>query len=119
MIARGDLGVEVPYLWIPVLQKAMIHECSLTNTYVIVATQMLQSMVDHSLPTRAEVTDVFQAVLDGTNAVMLSAESAAGEHPVESIETLKLVSQFAEKMKEKSPFGLDDVFALMNGNMTD
>ena len=58
----------------------MIRECNRTNTYVITATQMLQSMVDHSIPTRGWVTDVFQAVLDGTNAVMLSAESASGEH---------------------------------------
>ena len=80
MIARGDLGVELPYQCIPLLQKIMIQECNRTNTYVITATQMLQSMVDRSIPTRAEVTDVFQAVLDGTNAVMLSAESASGEH---------------------------------------
>lgn len=65
MIARGDLGVELPYQCIPLLQKMMIQECNRTNTYVITATQMLQSMVDHSIPTRAEVTDVFQAVLTG------------------------------------------------------
>ena len=80
----------------------MIQECNRTNTYVITATQMLQSMVDHSIPTRAEVTDVFQAVLDGTNAVMLSAESASGEHPVESVSTLRLVSEFAEHVKRRS-----------------
>ena len=85
MIARGDLGVELPFQFVPLLQKMMIQECNRTNTYVITATQMLQSMVDHSIPTRAEVTDVFQAVLDGTNAVMLSAESASGEHPIESV----------------------------------
>ena len=100
MIARGDLGVELPYQCIPLLQKMMIQECNRTNTYVITATQMLQSMVDHSIPTRAEVTDVFQAVLDGTNAVMLSAESASGEHPIESVRTLRLVSEFAEHVKK-------------------
>lgn len=114
MIARGDLGVEAPYWWIPVLQKAMIHECNRTNTYVIVATQMLQSMVENVLPTRAEVTDVFQAVLDGANAVMLSAESAAGRHPLESVETLKLVSEFAEKMKAEAPFDFADIVSLTN-----
>jgi pyruvate kinase len=114
MVARGDLGVEVPYYWIPLLQKAMIHECKRTNTYVIVATQMLQSMVESSIPTRAEVTDVFQAVLDGTNAVMLSAESAAGKHPIESIETLTLVSEFAEKMKQEEPFDFADVLKLIH-----
>ncbi|HWO95051.1 MAG TPA: pyruvate kinase [Bacillus sp. (in: firmicutes)] len=113
MIARGDLGVEVPYHWIPVLQKSMINECNRMNTYVITATQMLQSMVDHSIPTRAEVTDVFQAVLDGTNAVMLSAESAAGNYPVESIETLRLVSHFAESMKQEAPFDMADMLKLI------
>lgn len=114
MIARGDLGVELPYQWIPLLQKAMISECNKLNTFVITATQMLQSMVDTPLPTRAEVTDVFQAVMDGTNAVMLSAESAAGHYPVESIETLKLISQFAESVKIKSPFDFADMLELIN-----
>jgi pyruvate kinase len=114
MIARGDLGVEVPYHWIPLLQKAMIQECIRTNTYVIVATQMLQSMVESTIPTRAEVTDVFQAVLDGANAVMLSAESAAGRHPAESVETLTRVSDFAEKMKQEEPFDFDDVMKLIH-----
>lgn len=113
MIARGDLGVELPYQWIPLLQKAIINECNQTNTYVITATQMLQSMIDSPIPTRAEVTDVFQAILDGTNAVMLSAESAAGHYPVQSIETLKLVSQFAESVKKKSPFNFSDMLKLI------
>lgn len=117
MIARGDLGVELPFQWIPLLQRAMIHECNATNTYVITATQMLQSMVDSSLPTRAEVTDVFQAVMDGTNAVMLSAESAAGHFPIQSIDTLKLISQFAETVKSKSPFDFADMIELINSTM--
>jgi pyruvate kinase len=114
MIARGDLGVELPYQWIPLLQKAMISECNRMGTYVITATQMLQSMVENSLPTRAEVTDVFQAVMDGTNAVMLSAESAAGHYPVQSIETLKLVSQFAEAVRKEAPFDFADMLNLLN-----
>ncbi|PDY45684.1 pyruvate kinase [Bacillus pseudomycoides] len=114
MIARGDLGVELPYQFIPLLQKMMIHECNRTNTYVITATQMLQSMVDYSIPTRAEVTDVFQAVLDGTNAVMLSAESASGDHPIESIKTLRLVSEFAERVKKDAPFVMKDVLELLH-----
>lgn len=113
MIARGDLGVEMPFQWIPILQKAMISECNRNNTYVITATQMLQSMVENPLPTRAEVMDVFQAVLDGTNAVMLSAESAAGNYPVQSIETLKLVSQFAEYARKEAPFNFSDVLCLL------
>ncbi|PFW91308.1 pyruvate kinase [Bacillus pseudomycoides] len=114
MIARGDLGVELPYQFIPLLQKMMIHECNRTNTYVITATQMLQSMVDYYIPTRAEVTDVFQAVLDGTNAVMLSAESASGDHPIESIKTLRLVSEFAEHVKKDAPFVMKDVLELLH-----
>lgn len=114
MIARGDLGVELPYQWIPLLQKAMIRECNRLDTYVITATQMLQSMVENPLPTRAEVMDVFQSVLDGTNAVMLSAESAAGNYPVQSIETLKLVSQFAECVRKETPFDFADMLKLLN-----
>lgn len=114
MIARGDLGVELPYQWIPLLQKAMISECNRMDTYVITATQMLQSMVENPLPTRAEVMDVFQAVMDGTNAVMLSAESAAGHYPVQSIETLKLVSQFAEYVRKEVPFDFADMLKLLN-----
>ncbi|MEH7086759.1 pyruvate kinase [Neobacillus drentensis] len=118
MIARGDLGVELPYQWIPLLQKAMLRECNRLDTYVITATQMLQSMVDNPLPTRAEVMDVFQSVLDGTNAVMLSAESAAGHYPVQSIETLKLVSQFAECVRKEAPFDFADMLKLLNNTIT-
>ncbi|MEH7221913.1 pyruvate kinase, partial [Bacillus toyonensis] len=117
MIARGDLGVELPYQIIPLLQKMMIRECNRTNIYVITATQMLQSMVDHSIPTRAEVTDVFQAVLDGTNAVMLSAESASGEHPIESVRTLRLVSEFAEQVKKDGPFAMKDVLEWLHKSL--
>ncbi|WP_018665369.1 pyruvate kinase [Heyndrickxia acidiproducens] len=117
MIARGDLGVELPYQWIPLLEKAMITECNRTDTYVITATQMLQSMVENPLPTRAEVTDVFQAVMDGTNAVMLSAESAAGHYPVKSIETLKLVSRFAACALKEAPFDFADMLRLLDDSM--
>ncbi|WP_027407884.1 pyruvate kinase [Anoxybacteroides tepidamans] len=113
MVARGDLGVELPFAWVPLLQKAMIYECNRSGKYVITATQMLQSMIEHEKPTRAEVTDIFQAVLDGTNAVMLSAESAAGKHPIDSIKTLKMVSSFAETMKRQAPFHLDDMIRLL------
>lgn len=118
MIARGDLGVELPFQWIPLLQKAMICECNRMDTFVITATQMLQSMVETPLPTRAEVTDVFQAVMDGTNAVMLSAESAAGEYPVQSIETLKLISQFAECVRLKAPFDFEEMLGLINSTIS-
>ncbi|PKG23469.1 pyruvate kinase [Niallia nealsonii] len=114
MIARGDLGVELPYQWIPLLQKVMITECNRLNTFVITATQMLQSMIEHPLPTRAEVTDVFQAVLDGTNAVMLSGESAVGKYPVESMETLRKVSEFAAAVKTDTPFAVRDMEKLIH-----
>jgi len=116
MIARGDLGVELPYQWIPLLQKVMIAECSRLNTFVITATQMLQSMIENPIPTRAEVTDVFQAVMDGTNAVMLSGESAVGKYPVESMDTLNKVSEFAASVKKDVPFAAGDMEKLM-GNL--
>lgn len=115
MVARGDLGVELPFHWIPVIQKGIIRECRRTEKYVITATQMLQSMTEHPFPTRAEVTDIFQAVLDGTKAVMLSAESASGQFPVESTETLKLVAHFAERMAAEDPFSLSDIMSLLEG----
>jgi pyruvate kinase len=114
MIARGDLGVELPFEWIPLLQKAMIHECRLKGKFVITATQMLQSMVENPLPTRAEVTDVFQAVLDGTNAVMLSAESAVGSYPSESVKTLASIAAFAERAKETKAFDFEAMIDLVN-----
>ncbi|WP_084146755.1 pyruvate kinase [Paenibacillus wynnii] len=112
MIARGDLGVELPFEQIPFIQKAILHECSRSKTYVITATQMLQSMVDHAVPTRAEVTDVSQAVLDGTDAVMLSAESSIGKYPVKSTRVLDTIATFAENMREqgKSDFSLEKIF---------
>ncbi|ANB61644.1 pyruvate kinase [Anoxybacteroides amylolyticum] len=113
MVARGDLGVELPLAWVPLLQKAMIYECNRFHTYVITATQMLQSMVEQEKPTRAEVTDIFQAVLDGTNAVMLSAESATGKHPIESVTVLQTISSFAEKLKSEAPFDFKDMLNLI------
>ncbi|KJL05578.1 MULTISPECIES: pyruvate kinase [Priestia] len=116
MIARGDLGVELPYEWIPLLQKILIHECRMQNKYVITATQMLQSMVRSAIPTRAEVTDVFQAVLDGTNAVMLSGETAAGKYPIESMETLYKISHFAETLQNKNLASLSKILAMLKSS---
>ncbi|TLS37601.1 pyruvate kinase [Pseudalkalibacillus caeni] len=117
MVARGDMGVELPYKWVPVIQKAMIDECNKHDTFVITATQMLQSMTESAVPTRAEVTDVFQAVLDGTNGVMLSAESAIGKYPVESVDTLKAVSEFAERVADEEPYDLKDMLHLLENNL--
>ncbi|WP_372663390.1 pyruvate kinase [Cohnella sp.] len=112
MIARGDLGVELPFEQIPFIQKALLRECSRSGTYVITATHMLQSMIEHPVPTRAEVTDVFQAVLDGTRAVMLSAESSVGKYPVQSTKVLGTVASFAEKAGKEgeSDFTLEALY---------
>ncbi|RNF85938.1 pyruvate kinase [Montanilutibacter psychrotolerans] len=97
MVARGDLGVEIGDAELPGLQKKIIRESLARNRVVITATQMLQSMVESPIPTRAEVLDVANAVIDGTDAVMLSAESAAGNYPVRSVEALVRICLGAER----------------------
>ncbi len=100
MVARGDLGVEIGDAELPGLQKKIIREALARNKVVITATQMLQSMVDSPIPTRAEVLDVANAVIDGTDAVMLSQESAAGNHPVKAVEAMVRICLGAEKQFE-------------------
>ncbi|HFD91727.1 MAG TPA: pyruvate kinase [Gammaproteobacteria bacterium] len=99
MIARGDLGVEIGDAELPAVQKHLIHEARNMNRVVITATQMMQSMVESQIPTRAEVFDVANAVLDGTDAVMLSAETATGRYPVKVIEAMARICLGAEKQK--------------------
>ena len=100
MIARGDLGVEMPTEKVPVIQKNIINRCRYYGKPVVVATQMLESMIINHAPTRAEASDVANAIYDGTDAVMLSAESAMGKYPIESVKIMNLIIESVENDKD-------------------
>jgi pyruvate kinase len=100
MIARGDLGVQIPLEDVPVVQKKLIHKANLLGRPVITATQMLVSMTENIRPTRAEVSDVANAILDGTDAVMLSEETAIGRYPVEAVEIMAKIATSVERERE-------------------
>ena len=107
MIARGDLGVEMPLQELPVIQKMLVKKCNQASRPVIIATQMMESMINSPFPTRAEVTDVSNAIFEGADAVMLSGETAVGKYPVEVVKTFSKVIQIIEK--ENSIYNKDFV----------
>ncbi len=118
MIARGDMGVEIPYEEVPIIQKMIIKKVYNSAKQVITATQMLDSMIKNPRPTRAETTDVANAIYDGTSAIMLSGETAAGAYPIESLKTMvKIAMRAEEDIDYKKRFNIQDV--IKNPNISD
>lgn len=114
MVARGDLGVEVPFIEVPAIQKKLIRDCRLMGKVVITATEMLESMCNNPRPTRAEISDVANAVYDGTSAIMLSGESANGKYPVEATRCMADIAEYTENQIDYSKLFKETDFEIRN-----
>ena len=114
MVARGDLGVEIPFVEVPTVQKYLIKKCRLLGKRVITATEMLESMISNPRPTRAEISDVANAVYDGSSAIMLSGETAAGKHPVEAVRNMAEIAEFTERGIDYKQWFLSTEFKMRN-----
>ena len=114
MVARGDLGVEIPFVEVPTIQKYLIKKCRLLGKRVITATEMLESMINNPRPTRAEISDVANAVYDGSSAVMLSGETSAGKHPVEAVKSMAEIAEFTERGIDYKQFFHSTEFRIRN-----
>lgn len=114
MVARGDLGVEIPFVEVPSVQKYLIKKCRLLGKRVITATEMLESMISNPRPTRAEISDVANAVYDGASAIMLSGETAAGKYPVASVRSMAEIAEFTERGIDYKQWFLSTEFRIRN-----
>ena len=114
MVARGDLGVEIPFVELPTIQKYLVKKCRLLGKRVITATEMLESMITNPRPTRAEISDVANAVYDGSSAVMLSGETAMGKHPVEAVKSMAEIAEFTERGIDYKQWFLSTEFRIRN-----
>ena len=114
MVARGDLGVEIPFVEVPSVQKMLINKCRMLGKRVITATEMLESMINNPSPTRAEISDVANAVYDGSSAIMLAGESAAGKYPVEAVKNMAEIAEFTENHIQYTEKFWDSDFKIRN-----